>query len=220
MAAILSLIKTNWKTACKLVLGVLTALSILFGIVMYKQNKKLSEQLNLANNNIEAYQGSLSGSQQANNVLKLDMKELSYQNDSLIQKLDSVRKINKIQESKINTAATQKQTLNVSKSKGVGGDIVKILKDTINNTYKDSISLNSNTTVYYTIHKDSINIGINLKNTQYLYIYTKKEYKNKKNFFKRLFTLDFKKVIKYKYTITNTNDLLKQKDLRIVEQNN
>lgn len=217
MTAILSLIKTNWKTACKLVLGVLTALSILFGIVMYKQNKKLSEQLNLANNNIEAYQGSLSGSQQANNVLKLDMKELSYQNDSLIQKLDSVRKINKIQESKINTAATQKQTLNVSKSKGVGGDIVKILKDTINNTYKDSISLNSNTTVYYTISKDTVNIKLNISNTQYLYVYKTRKYKHNKTFLKRLFTFDFKKVDEYKYLISNSNDIIKESDVRIIE---
>ena len=45
----------------------------------------------MAQNNIEAYQGILNGSQQANNVLKLDMSYLRNINDSLIQKIDSVR---------------------------------------------------------------------------------------------------------------------------------
>jgi len=51
-----------------------------------------------------------------------------------------------------------------------------------------------------------------------LYIYTKKEYKNKhKNFFKRLFTLDFKKVKVVKYDIYNTNGIINIKDTRVIE---
>lgn len=212
---ILKKIITNYKSVAKTILAVCISLLLVFSISMYKNNKKLTTSLEQAQNNIEAYQGLVSSSQQANGVLRLDISQLKESKDSLLQKIDSVREKNKIKAKEITTAATQTQVLNVNKSKGVRGIILS--KDT---TYKDSIQYNNLTTVYYTIHKDSINIGINLKNTQYLYIYTKKEYKNKKNFFKRLFTLDFKKVIKYKYTITNTNDLLKQKDVRIVEQNN
>ncbi len=212
---ILKKIITNYKSVAKTILAVCISLLLVFSISMYKNNKKLTTSLEQAQNNIEAYQGLVSSSQQANGVLRLDISQLKESKDSLLQKIDSVREKNKIKAKEITTAATQTQVLNVNKSKGVRGIILP--KDTI---YKDSIQYNNLTTVYYTIHKDSINIGINLKNTQYLYIYTKKEYKNKKNFFKRLFTLDFKKVIKYKYTITNTNDLLKQKDVRIVEQNN
>ena len=212
---ILKKIITNYKSVAKTILAVCISLLLVFSISMYKNNKKLTTSLEQAQNNIEAYQGLVSSSQQANGVLRLDISQLKESKDSLLQKIDSVREKNKIKAKEITTAATQTQVLNVNKSKGVRGIILP--KDTI---YKDSIQYNNLTTVYYTIHKDSINIGINLKNTQYLYIYAKKEYKNKKNFFKRLFTLDFKKVIKYKYTITNTNDLLKQKDVRIVEQNN
>ena len=215
VATILKKIITNYKSVAKTILAVCISLLLVFSISMYKNNKKLTTSLEQAQNNIEAYQGLVSSSQQANGVLRLDISQLKESQDSLLQKIDSVREANKIKAKEITTAATQTQVLNVNKSKGVRGIILP--KDTI---YKDSIQYNNLTTVYYTIHKDSINIGINLKNTQYLYIYTKKEYKNKKNFFKRLFTLDFKKVIKYKYTITNTNDLLKQKDVRIVEQNN
>ena len=215
VATILKKIITNYKSVAKTVLAAGIGLLLVFSINTCQNNKKLTRSLEQAQNNIEAYQGLVSSSQQAAGVLRLDISQLKESQDSLLQKLDSVREVNKIKAKEITTAATQTQVLNVNKSKGVWGLVLP--KDTI---YKDSIQYNNLTTVYYTIHKDSINIGIDLKNTQYLYIYAKKEYKNKKNFFKRLFTLDFKKVIKYKYTIVNTNDLLKQKDVRIVEQNN
>lgn len=175
----------------------------------------LSERLELAQNNIEAYQDAINGSQQAFNVLKLDMTKLEEQNDKLIQKIDSVRKENKIKARHLNTAATQTQTLYVNKSKGVRGDIVTILKDT---TYTDSLQYNPLTKVYYSISKDSVDILLDVKNTQYLYIYKHREYKNKKKFLKRLLTLDFKKVDRYKYTIVNTNDLLKEDSVRIIEK--
>lgn len=168
----------------------------------------------MAQNNIEAYQGSLAESWQANNVLKLDMATLQEQNDKLLQRVDSVRKQLKIKSSQINTAATQTQVLSVNDSKGVQGDLIEILKDT---TYSDSIQYNPLTKVNYTIGKDTVRIGIDLKNTQYLYVYSKKEYKRKKCFFLRLITFDFKKVRKYKYEIVNTNDLIKTSDVRVIE---
>lgn len=174
----------------------------------------LSERLEMAQNNIEAYQDAVNGSQQASNVLKLDMEKLSEINDSLIQELDNVRKQRKIKSSGLTTAATQTQNINVNSSKGVRGDIIEILKDTV---YTDSLQYNPLTKVYYSIGTDSVNIELDIHNTQYLYIYKKKEYKNKKNFFQRLFTFDWKKVTKYKYEIVNTNDLLETDKVRIIE---
>ena len=142
------------------------------------------------------------------------MNKLSEQNDSLLNKLDEVRKKKKIKSSELNTAATQTQTLDVIKSKGVRGDIITILKDTI---YTDTLQYNDLTKVYYSIGTDSVSIALDVKNTQYLYIYKKKQYKNKKNFIKRLLTFDWKKETKYKYEIVNTNDLLNTEDVRIVE---
>lgn len=168
----------------------------------------------MAQNNIEAYQGSLAGSQQANNVLKLTVDELQTQNDNLVRDLDSVMHKLNIKEKQVSVAATQTHVINVNGSKGVQGDIITILKDT---TYRDSIKCNDLTTIRYTIGKDTIDIDVDIRNTQYLYLYTNREYKNKKSFIKRLFTFDFKKVNKYKYAIENTNDLLKLQDVRIVE---
>ena len=90
----------------------------------------------MANNNIEAYQDALYGAQQASGVLRLDVKKLSEYNDKLVQQIDSIRKIQKVKKNEIQVAATQKQILNVNKSKGVGGDIITIIKDS---TYKDSL---------------------------------------------------------------------------------
>ena len=208
---ILKYLLKNRKTLFKAISGLCVGLLLCWGITLHNQNKKLSQSLETAQNNIEAYQGLLSDSQQASNVLKLTVEQLQNSNDSVLHKLDSVRKELKIKPKQIHTAATQTQVLNVIGSKGVGGNI--IVKDSI---YTDSILYNPLTKVKYTIGNDTVNIAIDLRNEQYLYVYTKREYKNKKNFFKRLFTLDFKKVTKYKYNIVNTNDQHKSKDVRIV----
>ncbi len=212
---ILKYLFNNRKTLFKAISGLCVGLLLCWGVILHNQNKKLSQSLETAQNNIEAYQGLLSDSQQASNVLKLTVEQLQNSKDSVLHKLDSVRKELKIKPKQLHTAATQTQVLNVIGSKGVGGNI--IVKDSI---YTDSILYNPLTKVKYTIGNDTVNIAIDLQNEQYLYVYTKREYKNKKNFFKRLFTLDFKKVTKYKYNIVNTNDLLKSKDVRIVESNN
>ena len=214
MVAIMQLIKNNWRMLRNIVFGLLMASSLSFGIFYHNKVNKLSEELKIANNNIEAYQDIVSDSQQASGVLKLDMNKLKEYNDKLIQQIDSIRKQNKIKSKELQVAATQKQILDVNKSKGVGGDIITIIKDS---TYNDSIQYNNLTKIYYTIGKDSVNVRLKLNNTQYLYIYKHKEYKNKKNFFQRLFTFDWKKKYVYKYKIHNTNDLLKEDSVRVIE---
>ena len=168
----------------------------------------------MAQNNIEAYQGSLQESQQANNVLKLDINELQTYNDQLVHELDSVRAKLKIKPKQVTVAATQTQLIDVNDGKGVGGDLTTILKDSI---FTDTLKYNDLTTVYYTIGKDTVNIGLDVKNTQYFYLYNERGYKNKKSFLKRLFTWDWKKVNRYKYYIENTNDIIKTEAVRVIE---
>ena len=214
MKQLIQTIKKNYKLLLNAVLGLLTAFCLASGIFYHNKANRLSEELKIANNNIEAYQDALYGSQQASGVLRLDVKKLSEYNDKLVQQIDSIRKIQKVKKNEIQVAATQKQILNVNKSKGVGGNIITIIKDS---TYKDSLQYNPLTKVYYTIGKDSVNIKLDVQNTQYLYIYKHREYKNKKNFFKRLITFDWKKKDVYKYKIHNTNDLLKEDSIKIIE---
>lgn len=210
----LTWLASHWKAAVKGICAASVAFLLIWGINTHNNNIKLSQELEMAQNNIEAYQGLLDSSQQANNVLMLDIKDLKNQNDVTLHKLDSVRDKLKIKPKTVKTAATQTQSIDVIQSKGVGGNIISILKDTI---YKDSMNYNDLTTVYYTIGKDSVSIGLKLQNDQYLYVYNTKEYKNKKSFIKRLFTFDFKKITKTKYVIYNTNDLIKTDSVRVVE---
>ena len=215
-AMILSWLMSHKKIAFKALLSLLVGLLVVFSINIYKQNKRLSKSLEMAQNNIEAYQGILNGSQQANNVLKLDMSQLRNINDSLIQKIDNVREQLKLKPKVIKTTATQTQTIYVTASKGVRGqDIIKtIQRDTV---YKDTIQINPLTKVNYTIGKDTVSVNLDIKNQQFLYVYKHRQYKNKKSFIKRLFTLDFKKVDMYKYQIVNTNDIIKTSDVRVIE---
>lgn len=212
--AMITWMKSHYKLLLNAILGLIVASSISFGIINHNRANRLSEELKIANNNIEAYQDELDDSQQASGVLMLDMKKLKDYNDKLVHQLDSVSKKHNIKSSEILTAATQKQIIDVNKSKGVRGDIITILKDS---TYKDSLQYNNLTKVYYTIGKDSVNIKLDVKNTQFLYVYKHKQYKNKKNFFQRLFTFDWKKETRYKYKIVNTNDIMKEDSIRVIQ---
>ena len=211
---ILGWIVTHWKTVVKAICGLLVGFLIAWGVTLHKQNKKLSESLEMAQNNIEAYQGVINDSQQANNVLRLSIDELQTYNDKLLHEIDSVREELGIKDKQLQTAATQTQVINVNSGKEVKGDIIEILKDSV---YIDSLKYNPLTTVHYTIGKDTVHIGLDIRNTQYIYLYTTREYKNKKNFLQRLFTLDWKKVTKHKYEIQNTNNVIKTEDVRVVE---
>lgn len=212
LLTILTWLKSHYKIVLKAVFALAIAFLCLWCVNLHKQNEKLTAELELAENNVEAYQGLLNDSQQALNVLKLDFKDLQYSNDAILRKMDSVMQENKIKPKQVATAATQTQVINVIASKEVGGEI--LVKDTI---YSDSIKYNDLTTVYYTIGNDTVSVGLDVKNEQYLFIYHTREYKNKKSFIKRLFTWDFKKVNRYKYDIINTNDLLKTSDIRVIE---
>ena len=212
--AMITWMKSHYKLLLNAILGLVVASSISFGIISHNRANRLSEELKIANNNIEAYQDELDDSQQASGVLMLDMKKIKDYNDKLVHQLDSVSKKHNIKSSEILTAATQKQIIDVNKSKGVRGDIITILKDS---TYKDSLQYNNLTKVYYTIGKDSVNIKLDVKNTQFLYVYKHKQYKNKKNFFQRLFTFDWKKETRYKYKIVNTNDIMKEDSIRVIQ---
>ena len=213
MIATLTWLVANRNKLVKAILGLAVGFLLSWGITLHKQNKKLSESLEMAQNNIEAYQGSLQGSQQANNVLQLTVDQLRNQNDKLVQRIDSVRDKLKIKTKHLNTAATQTQVINVNHSTEVKDSAIEV-KDSI---YSDTVKLNDLTTITYSITKDSINVGLDLRNTQYLYVFKDRHYVNKKNFIQRLFTFDFKKTITEEYQIINTNDLIHTDSVRVIE---
>ena len=55
MIAIMQLIKNNWRMLRNTILSLLVASSLSFGIIYHNKANRLSEELKIANNNIEAY---------------------------------------------------------------------------------------------------------------------------------------------------------------------
>lgn len=181
----------------------------------YTKAKRLSESLEMAYNSIEAYEGIVNNANEENNTLTLTVQQLQQSNDSLLIQLREKAKEHNVKIDKVATSATQTQHLSVKGGKGVEGELTEIItKDSI---YTDSIQFNDLTNVYYTITNDTVDIQLDISNQQFLYTFKHKEWKNKKNFFKRLITLDFKKVWKHEYKIINTNELIKTSDVRVVE---
>jgi len=117
--SLLRWLKNHKRLAIELFLGALVALSVSYGTIVHNKNVELSKSLETANNNIEAYQELVNDSRQASVVLKMDIAKLKDSKDSVLLKLDSVRNKNKIKANKVTFAATQNQTLLVTKGKGV-----------------------------------------------------------------------------------------------------
>ena len=136
MATTIAWLLKNYKTILGAVLGLSVACLVLWSINLHNQNKKLTESLEAASNNIETYQNIIAGNEEQNGVLRLTIADMQVSKDKLLQQLDSVRAANKIKPSNLTTAATQTQHVNVNGGKGVDGDLTVILKDT---TYTDSI---------------------------------------------------------------------------------
>ena len=206
---ILKLLSMNKKFFLNVFLCVLTALSISYGIITHKENKRLSDSLEMANNNIEAYQELLNSSQQANNVLQLTVDQLQNTKDKQIEHITTIAKENNVKPKQIKTAATQTQIIDVTSE-----NETKIHTDSI---VSDSIIYNIYTKLYYNIYNNNISTNLQIQNKQDLLIYSKREYKNKKNFIKRLLTLDFKKITKTEYKIINSNDLIQQDSVRVIQ---
>lgn len=184
-------------------------------VYLYKQNNKLVTQVNNATSNVVAYQGIINQRTDSNRVLKLSISDLSEQNDLLLQKYDSVRAAHKIDSDDITTGSIQSTKIDTL-------FITKIKSDTTYNkdnrcNFKQTIAPNKLTSITVELINDSLNVKLDIHNNQYLFIYNKRQYKHKKNFIKRLFTLDFKRITITQYQIVNDNKLIKIDDSRVFE---
>ena len=79
-----------------IILGMLSSLGILF-----YQKEKLTQELSIAVNNERAYMNQYSSLREENRVFLLTIDALEYSNDSLVQKLNNVRKDLKIKDKEL-----------------------------------------------------------------------------------------------------------------------
>lgn len=200
---IISLVKTNFSTIAVIIIGILTAF-------LFIQNNKLtkySQDIDRLNNNILYYQEQMDSTVNDNRTLQLTIEDFKHSNDSIINKLDQVREDLKIKDKELIQAQAQQQEIKLDTT-------VVVQEDNFTKEIKPN-----NLTSLLIIKKDSfLTAKLDIKNEQFLYLASKREYKRQyKNFFRRLCHFDFKKRTVYKYIIHNTNDLIEVTNTRLIQ---
>lgn len=172
----------------------------------------MNNQIGSERNNVHAYQNVLNGEIKKGIALELKLSDFQHSNDKLIQNIDSTSKALKIAKNDLKQASAVKTSIDTTFTE-------KIIRDTINSNCDFVLDkkLNAETTIDIKSIGDSISIKLKIDNIQYLYIYSKKEYRNyRKNWLSRLFHWDWKKDMVFRYEIKNSNPLIEVTDIRVI----
>lgn len=210
---VLTILKLIVQFLKKHLLPTVLVVLLFLAVYLFRQNKKLNQEVNNKQANIEAYQGIINKSNSSNNVLKLDIEDLQDQNDKLLNEIDSIGKKLKVKSSNVKLVAGITQKVDTVVSAPLPAKVI-LVKDSCR--LDKTLQMNAQTSIRVKL-ADSLSVSLNLRNLQVLFVENKRQYKRKKNFIKRILTLDFKKVTTTTYEIYNTNDLIKVEDTRVVE---
>ena len=181
-----------------LILGLTTS-------VLYTKYKNAVNESDRLRTNLEFYQHKCGQSDSTNIVLRHTVAELSSSRDSLIQRIDSLRKELKLKPKSIQTIVYTET----------------VLRDTIRDTipvtlnFTATVKPNSQTSIEVIRQDSSLTVIPDIRNEQTVFVYTEKKYKYK-CWFSRLIHFNFKKVRTDKYVIKNSNDLIKTGESRVV----
>ena len=189
------------------------AVIIIFGLTatcvyQHRHIKQIDRDLGRITNNYRAYQDLTSRLDNENRTLQLQINELRYSNDSLLEYANQVKEQLKIKDKHLQ----QVQVINTE----IRDTITQVIPRQID--FDTELKLNPLTTITVS-RKDSIlTASLDLKNSQVLFIEEKKEYRRRyKNWFQRFIHLDFKKDRVRHYQIENSNELIKVTDTRVIE---
>lgn len=192
----------------KLLLAAVLAL----GLTCVWQGNKIKTQdarISKIYNNYKYYESQFNNTEKQNRVLQLTVNELKLSKDSLVQAVNKAKKELKVKDQNLKEA-------HVINTEMKDTTTVKIITKEVD--FTKELKLNSLTTITVS-RKDSILTTIlDLKNQQILIVEEKKEYRNKyKNGFVRFLHFDWKRDKVKKYSIINSNPLIKVTDTRVLE---
>lgn len=192
----------------KLLLAAVLAL----GLTCVWQGNKIKTQdarISQIYNNYKYYESQFNNTEKENRVLQLTVNELKLSKDSLVQAVNKAKKELKVKDQNLKEA-------HVINTEMKDTTTVKIITKEVD--FTKELKLNSLTTITVS-RKDSILTTIlDLKNQQILIVEEKKEYRNKyKNGFVRFLHFDWKRDKVKKYSIINSNPLIKVTDTRVLE---
>lgn len=195
----------------KLLRSLILILLLYFGLssLYYSSKvKRLDKELSIALNNSRQYESLLDQNKSDNRVLQLTINDFKNSNDSLMNVIANQSKKLAIKDKEL------KQAMSVSTV------LVDTLHQVIPAKEKDflvELKPNQLTTIKIQRVDSMLTCIPEIYNRQDLFVYSRKEYRNKrKNFFDRLIHFDFKKDKINRYQILNTNDLIQVTDTRIV----
>lgn len=192
----------------KLLLAAVLALGL---TCVWRGNKIKTQDARISQiyNNYKYYESQFNGTEKENRVLQLTVNELKLSKDSLVQAVNKAKKELKVKDQNLKEA-------HVINTEMKDTTTVKIITKEVD--FTKELKLNSLTTITVS-RKDSILTTIlDLKNQQILIVEEKKEYRNKyKNGFVRFLHFDWKRDKVKKYSIINSNPLIKVTDTRVLE---
>ena len=149
-----------------LIIGLITSLSILGA-----QHKKLNEEYKIAVGNEKALLQTNSNLNREVGVLQLSVDQLSYFNDSVLVKLDSVRKALKIKDKELKALQYMYSTMEKK-------DSIVFVKDTI---FRDNLHIDTTlTSKWYDLnlrldYPNSVTVTPKVRSEQYVIIHSNKE---------------------------------------------
>ena len=200
---VVSWFKKYYKIIAVIVISILTA--ILF--YQHDQLQKKNLEIDRVTNNYLYYEQLATQQKNDNRVLQLTLDEFKETKDSLIQEVHATVKKLKIKEKELKQVQIQEQK--------VVHDTTVVVRST---DFKVEIKPNNLTSIIINKRDTLLTHSIDIRNTQSLFIHTKKEYKrNYRNWFQRLLHFDFKKRTIYKYQIDNSNKLINVENTRIID---
>lgn len=195
--------KRNYKAMAVIIIMILAA------ICFYQSNQldKKNREIDRVTNNYLYYEQLATQQKNDNRVLQLTLDEFKETKDSLIQEVQATVKKLKIKEKELKQVQIQEQK--------VVHDTTVVVRST---DFKVEIKPNNLTSIVINKRDTLLTHSIDIRNTQSLFIHTKKEYKrNYKNWLQRLLHFDFKKRTIYKYQIDNSNKLINVENTRIID---
>lgn len=202
LSNIISWLSKNFKVLAVFIIGIFAA----FVVLQHNQLKDKNKEIDRLNNNILYYQEQQDTLQYDNRVLRLTVDEFKDSKDSIVQQLNNVRKELNIKDKQLEQAQSQTQQIIV--------DTAIVVKE---NNFKEVIRPNELTSIIIAKTDSILTAKIDIKNTQTLFLSSKKVYKRQyKNWFRRLLKFDFKKQRVYRYTIKNSNELIKVTDTKLI----
>ena len=195
LSNVISWLSNNFKVLAVFIIGIFAA----FVVLQHSQLVNKNKEIDRLNNNILYYQEQQDTLKNDNRVLRLTIDEFKDSKDSIITQLNDVRKELKIKDKQLVQAQSQTQQIIV--------DTAIIVKE---DNFEKVIKPNELTSIIIAKTDSILTAKIDIKNTQTLFLSSKKEYKRQyKNWFRRLLKFDFKKQ-------KNSNELIKVTDTKLI----